>query len=63
MRLNKDEQEKVPYGGAGIEDVNCKQTLDSLPSDFPLLIGVDYIMVESAVTSLCQIISLWFTTK
>lgn len=24
MYLNKDEQAKVPYGVAGIEDVNCK---------------------------------------
>ena len=33
---------------AGIEDVNCKQILDGLPSDFPLLKGADYIVVESA---------------
>ena len=33
---------------AGIEDMNCKQILDELPSDFPLLKGADYILIESA---------------
>ena len=33
---------------AGVEDFNCKQVLDALPSDFPLLKGADYIVVESA---------------
>ena len=33
---------------AGIEDINSKLLLDSLPSDFALLKGADYIVVESA---------------
>ena len=32
----------------GINDVHCQQILDALPSDFPLLKGADYIVVESA---------------
>ena len=34
--------------GVGIEDINCKQILAALPSDFPLLKGADFIVVESA---------------
>ena len=47
MHLTKVEQVRV-LGDAGIEDINCKGILDSLPSDFPLLKGADYIVVESA---------------
>ena len=47
IHLNKDKQVKV-LRDAGIEDMNCKQILDRLPSDFPLLKGADYIVVESA---------------
>ena len=47
VHLSKDEQVKV-LREAGIEDVNCQQILDALPSDFPLLKGADYIVVESA---------------
>ena len=46
IHLSKDEQVKV-LKNAGIEDVICKQILDALPSDFPLLKGADYIVVES----------------
>ena len=47
VHLSKEEQvEVLKY--AGIEDVACKQILDALPSDFPLLKGADYIVVESA---------------
>ena len=45
--LSKDEQVKV-LRDVGIEDVNCQQILDALPSDFPLLKGADYIVAESA---------------
>ena len=47
MQLSKDEQVKV-LRKAGIKDVNCQQILDALPSDFPLLKGADYIVVECA---------------
>ena len=47
IHLSKDEQVKV-LKNVGIEDVICKQILDALPSDFPLLKGADYIVVESA---------------
>ena len=47
IHLCKDEQVKV-LKDAGIEDVNCKQILDALPSEFPLLKGADYIVAESA---------------
>ena len=47
IHLSKDEQVKV-LKDAGIEDVNHKQILDAFPSDFPLLKGADYIVVESA---------------
>ena len=47
IHLSKDKQVKV-LRDAGIEDMNCKQILDGLPSDFPLLKGADYIVVESA---------------
>ena len=47
IHLSKDMQVKV-LRDAGIEDMNCKQILDGLPSDFPLLKGADYIVVESA---------------
>ena len=47
MQLSKDEQVKV-LREAGIEDVNCQQILDALPSDFPLLKGADYIVAEGA---------------
>ena len=45
--LSKDEQVKV-LRDAGIESFNCKQILDALPLDLPLLKGADYIVVESA---------------
>ena len=47
IHLSKDKQVKE-LRDAGIEDANCKQILDGLPSDFPLLKGTDYIVVESA---------------
>ena len=47
IHLSKDEQVKV-LRGVGIEDINCKQILAALPSDFPLLKGADFIVVESA---------------
>lgn len=47
IHFSKDEQGKV-LRGVGIDDVSCKQILDSLPSDFPLLKGADYVVVESA---------------
>ena len=47
VHLSKDEQVKI-LGEAGIEDVNCKQILAAVPSDFPLLKGADYIVAESA---------------
>ena len=47
IHLSKDEQVKV-LKDAGIEDVDHKQILDAFPSDFPLLKGADYIVVESA---------------
>ena len=47
VHLSKDEQVKI-LKEAEIEDVNCKQILDALPADFPLLKGADYIVVESA---------------
>ena len=47
IHLSKDKQVEV-LRDAGIEDVNCKQVLDGLPSDFPLLKGTDYIVVKSA---------------
>ena len=47
IQLRKDEQVKV-LRDVGIEDVNCQQILDALPSDFPLLKGADYIVAESA---------------
>ena len=47
MHLSRDEQVKV-LRDAGIEDVNCKQILDALPSEFPLLKGADCIVAESA---------------
>ena len=46
IQLRKDEQVKV-LRDVGIEDVHCQQILDALPSDFPLLKGSDYIVVES----------------
>ena len=47
IQLSKDEQVKV-LRDAGIEDINCKIILDSLPSDFPLLKGAGYVVVQSA---------------
>ena len=46
-QLSKEEQVKV-FKDAGIEEVDCKQVLDALPLDFPLLKGGDYIVFESA---------------
>ena len=45
--LSKDQQVKI-LADVGIEDTNCKIILDALPSDFPLLKGADYIVVETA---------------
>ena len=47
VQLNKDEQLKI-LRDVGIGDVSCKQILAAVPSDFPLLKGADYIVVESA---------------
>ena len=47
MQLSQDELVKV-LRDVGIEDVNCQQILDALLSDFLLLKGADYIVVESA---------------
>ena len=48
-QLSKEEQVKV-LKDAEVEDIyiNCKQVLDALPMDFPLLKGGDYIVFESA---------------
>ena len=45
--LSKDKQVKI-LRDFGIDDVSCKQILAAVPSDFPLLKGADYIVVESA---------------
>ena len=47
VQLSIDEQVKV-LRDAGIEDIDCKQILEALPSNFPLLKGADHIVVESA---------------
>ena len=47
VHLSKDEQMKI-LRNAEIEDFNYKQILDALRSDFSLLKGADYIVVESA---------------
>lgn len=47
IHFSKDEQVKM-LRDAGFDDVSCKQILDSLPSDFPMLKGADYIVAESA---------------
>ena len=47
VHLSKNEQLKI-LRDVGFEDVSCKQILAAVPSDFPLLKGADYIVVESA---------------
>ena len=49
VKMLKEEQVKV-LKDAEIEDIyiDCKQVLDALPMDFPLLKGGDYIVFESA---------------
>ena len=47
VQLSKDEQLKN-LRDVGFEDVSCKQILAAVPSDFPLLKGADYIVVEGA---------------
>ena len=46
LKLSKVEQMNV-LGEAGFFEKSCKQILDALPTDFPLLKGADYIVVES----------------
>ena len=47
VHLSKDKQMKV-LRDAGVKEVDHKKILDAIPSDLPLLKGVDYIVVESA---------------
>ena len=47
IQLNEDVQVRI-LKDLGIEDVNCKQILDALPLNFPILKGADYVVVESA---------------
>ena len=48
IHLSEDKQASVLYRVAGIEDTECDLILDALSSNFPLLKGADYIVVESA---------------
>ena len=47
VHLSKDKQMKV-LRDAGVNEIDHKNILDAIPSDFPLLKGADYIVVESA---------------